>query len=87
MTYIFRWYVPKGDGTADVYEDGELPEGVTNFYGSPEGAIIHGGVVATAFARVTEEVFDAYEAVMHGRRLSAGFRTTTKITARSAIRP
>jgi hypothetical protein len=79
MTNIFRWYVTRGDGTADCYESD--PPTLTDTYGTPEGAIIHGGVIATAFERKTEEVFDAMEAILHGRRVSRGFRTTTRITA------
>jgi hypothetical protein len=79
VTSIFRWYVARPDGTADCYTSD--PPSLANAYGTPEGAIKHGGVQATAFIRKTEEVFDAVEAIIYGRRVSAGFRTTTKVTA------
>lgn len=82
MTAIFRWYSADGtivDDSPDICK--RIDGGEPGWFGTPEGAIIHGGVIATAFERKTEEVFDGYEAVMHGRRVSAGFRTTTRITA------
>ena len=81
----FHWYHANGDGTADRYEDSpaicaRIDAGEPGWFGSPEGAILHGGVVATAFKLTTEPVFDARHWFETGERKSAGERTTLKIT-------
>jgi len=80
MTFVFWEIMP--DGTAEAcLDDDRVNANPSRFYGSIEGAIIHGGVRATAFERKTEEVFDAMAWLKTGERISAGFVTTTTITA------
>ena len=60
----FHWYHVNGDGTADRFDDSpaicaRIDAGERGWFGSPEGAIRHGGVIATAFEQTTEAVFDA----------------------------
>lgn len=55
---------------------------ITNVYGSIEGAILHGGVLATAFKRETSEAYDAMAWLKTGAMVPTGQTiTTTKITA------
>jgi hypothetical protein len=59
------------------------PRGV---YGSIEGAIINGGVLATAFKRKTEAVYDAAQWLATGAMVPVGFVTVTEITAEPGMR-
>ena len=54
---------------------------ISNVYGSIEGAILHGGVIATAFTRETNETYDAMAWLQTGAMVPAGQITMTKITA------
>lgn len=82
---MFYWYRANGDGTADRFEDSpELAEIINcsgNWFCNPEGAIIHGGVIATAFRRKTETTYDAAHWLKTRELVQAGNITTTTITA------
>jgi hypothetical protein len=54
-------------------------------YSSIEGAIIHGGVLATAFTRKTEATYDAAHWLKTGERVRVDSITITKITAERAL--
>jgi hypothetical protein len=54
-------------------------------YSSIEGAIIHGGVLATAFTRKTEATYDAAHWLKTGEQVRVGSITITKITAERAL--
>jgi hypothetical protein len=80
------WYRVNGDGTATAWPDTEEVEqrinaGESGWYCSIEGAILHGGVIATAFKRKTETVYDTAHFIRTGELLPVGERTTTTITA------
>jgi hypothetical protein len=81
------WYLAKGDGTADVYPDSkELHTRIDalipgeQWFISPEGAIRHGGLIATAFEYSTEPLFDSKHWFETGERKYAGERSVLKIT-------
>ncbi len=81
------WHVV--DGVAYAVPDSadisrQIDEGlITNVYGTIEGAIIHGGVKATAFTRKTEATYDTMAWLKTGAMVPAGQVTTTTITAQS----
>lgn len=84
----FYWYHVNGDGTADRYEDSpaicaRIDAGESGWFGNPEGAILHGGVIATAFERKVEKLMNAARWLeTNGReRIEVGERVTIKITA------
>jgi hypothetical protein len=52
-----------------------------DIYGTIEGAILHGGVLATAFKRTTERTYDAARWLETGEHVPVGFVTITEITA------
>jgi hypothetical protein len=83
----FHWYHANGDGTADRYEDSpaicaRIDAGEPGWFGSPEGAILHGGVVATAFEIVKDKMFDTRQwLATNGKDPGTVWtRTTLKIT-------
>ena len=83
---IFKWYHIEPDGTASIHEDNpsvcaRINRGEPGWYASPEGAILHGGVKATAFNRWTEITYNAAAWLATGAMIEAGIRTTTTITA------
>ena len=84
----FRWYHVNGDGTADVFKDSpEIAARVDNephWYGSAEGPILHGGVLATAFRVKTECVYVSQAWLDTRKLIPAGMRRTVTITARPA---
>jgi len=82
-----NWYHSNGDGTADRYEDSpeicaRIDAGEPGWFGTPEGAILHGGVIATAFVIVTEKMFDTRQwLATNGKDPGTVWtRTTLKIT-------
>jgi hypothetical protein len=82
----FRWYRANDDGTADVFEDSPevcalVDAGEGSWFGNPEGAILHGGVIATAFTRKTEATYDATLWLTFNIKRELGEITMTKITA------
>lgn len=81
----FHWYHAKGDGTADRFDDTPLArarvDSESNWYGSPEGAIIHGAVIASAFTRKVESTYDAMAWLETGAMVPAGELVTIEITA------
>ncbi len=84
----FYWYRLNDYGCADVLEDSpavcaDVDANPSRYYGNAEGAIIHGGVKATAFNRKTEMTYDAAEWLRTGKMVPAGERTTTTITAQA----
>ena len=52
-----------------------------NVFATIEGAILHGGVAATAFERETNDTYDALAWLETGAMVRVGSVTTTKITA------
>lgn len=84
--FSFLWYRSNGDGSASVARDTPairelVDKGIGQWFGNPEGAIIHGGVIATAFKRKTEVVYDAARWLKTGERVQVGTRTIIEITA------
>ena len=84
---LFRWYHVNADGTADVFEDSKeicarVDAGEPGWFGSPEGAIVFGGVNATAFKQCTERTYDTVHWLETGEMVAAGSITTTTITAK-----
>jgi hypothetical protein len=69
--------VPDSTDVSRAIDNGQL----TNIYGTIEGAIKHGGVLATAFKRRTEATYDALAWLQTGAMVPAGQITTTTITA------
>jgi hypothetical protein len=85
MAAAFTWWRVV-DGVARGYPDTpavrELVDArPSEFYGSIEGCILHGGVIATAFKRKTQRTFDARAWLETGAMVPAGWITTTEITA------
>jgi hypothetical protein len=82
----FHWWHITPHGTAELVRD--TPEvsraidaGAPGYFATIEGAILHGGVRATAFARKTEDTYDARAWLETGAMVPAGQITTTTITA------
>jgi|SRR5215469_5800125 len=88
----FRWYRANGDGTADIFDDSpticQLVDSSTGpvWFGSPEGAILYGGVIATAFKQTVEQTYDATAWLLRGEKIPAGEITMTEITATGDLR-
>ena len=82
MAFIW-WHVCDGVATAhpDTPEVRACVDAGGPWYGSIEGAIKHGGVIATAFRRKTQRTFDARAWLETGAMVPAGWITTTEITA------
>lgn len=86
MDRSFLWYHANGDGTATVYEDTPavralIDAGGRDWFGNPEGAIIHGGVLACAFTRRTEPTYDAGHWLRTNELVPMGEYAVTTITA------
>lgn len=86
MPASFIWWHVNGDGTATAFDDtpevrARIDAFEPGWFGSIEGAIRHGGVIATAFHRQTEQTYDAVHWLNTGEMLPAGTITTTIITA------
>ncbi|HYA71777.1 MAG TPA: hypothetical protein VEF36_01335 [Roseiarcus sp.] len=82
----FKWYRIEPDGTASVHDDtalvrAQIDKGDGQWFGSPEGAILHGGVNAMAFVRKTQMTYDASAWLSTGAMIECGEVTTTTITA------
>jgi hypothetical protein len=86
MTDPFIWWYVR-DGVAIPVEDCPAVSDAINsgnmhpVFGSIEGAIINGGVQATAFKRTVEKTYDAPHYFKTGEMLPVGEVTITKITA------
>ena len=85
MAQAFTWWRVI-DGVARGYTDSPAVRALVDarpseFYGTIEGAITHGGVMATAFRRKTEPTFDARAWLGTGAMVPARSITTTVITA------
>lgn len=80
MSFVFWRIMP--DGTAEpTTDDLEVNAGVSLYYGTPEGAIIHAGVLACAFKRKSEMTYCAKTFFTTGEKVETGLVTTTTITA------
>jgi len=81
----FLWWRVNEYGMAQAYPDTpEIRKRVDTekgWYGNVEGIIVHGGVIATAFERRTEQLYDAVAWFERGEYVPAGTRVVTKITA------
>ena len=77
------WHVVDGIAIAnpDTPEVRALVDAGGPWYATIEGAILHGGVIATAFERETNETYDALAWLQTGAMVPVGTVTTTKITA------
>jgi hypothetical protein len=87
--HAFTWWRVTDYGTAIAYPDttevrASVDSGERGWYGTIEGAIIHGGVRATAFKRETTQVFDAAHWLKTGEHKPSGYVTITTITAEAA---
>lgn len=80
MSFNFWRLMPDGTVEATTDEDA-VNSGEGRFFGSIEGAIINGGVRATAFRRYTEILYDAEAFFTNGTMIAVDEITTTKITA------
>jgi hypothetical protein len=90
MNAPFIWWHANGDGTATAWPDtrevrARVDAGEPGWYGTIEGAILHGGVIATAFERYTVQTFDAMHYFATGEHKPMGEVTTTKITAEAKL--
>ena len=84
------WYHANGDGTADRHDDSpaicaRIDAGEPGWFGSPEGAIRHGGVIATAFELKTEKYMNAevWLATNGREQIVVGEKVILTITERS----
>jgi hypothetical protein len=86
---MFLWYHSNGDGSASVHFDSPAirarVDSESDWYGSVEGAIKHGGVVATAFIKRTEPLYDAITWLKRNERLPVGVAEHTEITAERKV--
>ena len=73
--------MPDTADVRDAIDNGTLRD----VYSSIEGAIIRGGVLATAFSRKTEATYDAAHWLKTGEHVRVGSITITKITAERAL--
>jgi hypothetical protein len=73
--------MPDTADVRDAIDNGTLRD----VYSSIEGAIIHGGVLATAFTRKTGAAYDAAHRLKTGEHVRVGSITMTKITAERAL--
>jgi hypothetical protein len=81
----FYWWQVR-DGMAIAIPDSpeisaSIDAGTLRVFATIEGAIIHGGVRATAFERETNDTYDALAWLETGAMVRVGSVTTTKITA------
>lgn len=83
QTGQFIWWRYADDGTIemDLDCDEAVDANPSGYTGSIEGAIIHGGIKATAFDLKTEDVYDTKEWFKTGVMVPSGTMTTLKITA------
>lgn len=82
----FCWWRVSQYGMAEPHADTPATRALVDteprgWYGNVEGTIIHGGVLATAYKRRTEQTYDARVWLATGEMVSAGEITTTEITA------
>jgi hypothetical protein len=82
----FLWYRANGDGSADVIADSpelsaKIDADPRNWFSTPEEAIRHGGVVATAFVVRSTRVYDAARWFETGEMVNCGEVRTLEITA------
>jgi hypothetical protein len=85
MSNDFTWWHVI-DGVAVAVPDTPAARAIIDadgrgYYGSIEGAILNGGVIATAFKRKTARTYDAAQWLRTGELVPAGEITTTEITA------
>ena len=86
MNRSFLWYRSNGDGSADVFEDTPaickvIDADGRGWFGSPEGAILHGGVLACAYKRKVEATYDALAWLTTGEMIPTGDLVTVEVTA------
>lgn len=86
----FHWYRVNADGTADRFEDSpeicaRVDAGERGWFANPEGAIVYGGVIASAFKRTVEKTYDAVRWLETGDMVETGELVTLEITADHSI--
>ena len=86
----FHWYRSNGDGTADRFEDtpaicARIDAGERGWFGNPEGAILHGGVLACSYTRKVEATYDAMVWLKTGAMVPVGELVTIEVTATGDI--
>ena len=86
MANPFIWWRVSEYGMAEPFA--ETPEivarinsGEPGWYGNVEGTIFHGGVLATAFKRRTEQTYDTAAFFERKEYVPVDFVTVTEITA------
>lgn len=85
----FRWwciYGPIGERFAVPYEDSREVRRLVDanpyrWFGTIEGAILHGGVIATAIKRTREPTYSSAHYLATGQYLCVGEIMVTEITA------
>lgn len=82
----FQWWHANGDGTATAWPDTaavrqRIDSGEPGWFGSIEGAIKHGGVIACAFTRETVQTYCAMHWLATGEHKPVGSVVITKHTA------
>lgn len=78
--FVFWEIMP--DGTAEAMTDcRRVDVGDGKFFGTIEGAIINGGVKATAFTRKVEQLYDTKIWLQTGKMVPVEKVTITEITA------
>lgn len=86
----FYWWQVR-DGVAHAVADSPQVSAaidagtMRDVFATIEGAILHGGVIATAYKRKTERTYDALAWLETGAMIPAGTVTTTEITASPAL--
>lgn len=82
----FLWFRVQNGVAIPVLDTPEISAainaGAPDYYGTIEGAILYGGVQATAFERKTVQLYDSRAWLEKGERIPAGEKTTTTITAK-----
>ena len=86
LRWNFLWYHVEPNGAASVHDDtpavrARVDAGESGWYGSAEGPILHGNVLATAFCRRVEVLYDTPHWVKTGELRHAGMSIKTTITA------
>lgn len=87
----FYWWRVNQYGCAEPVADSRAVRDMIDssingpWYATVEGTILHGGVIATAFERKTEQTYDAAAWLRDGSKIPMGTITTTKITAERGL--
>jgi hypothetical protein len=80
------WYHSNNDGTCSAHADtpairARIDAGEPGWFGTPEGAIINGGVCACSFTLHSEQLYDAHAWLATKQLIPMGERIIKTITA------